>query len=106
MSAAFLALMLLAPAPVRAAGPGDPVLEALGAELARSFSGLRRMHPAPPLYYLSYQALETRSKSHTAVLGAMLAGSEAASRSLDVDVRVGSPLLDNTHEIKGAESAG
>lgn len=98
--------MLFAPAPAGAAGQGDPVLDALSAELSRSFSGLRRKHPAPPLYYLSYQALETRSLGHTAVLGSMLAESESASRTLDVDVRVGSPLLDNTHEIKGAESAG
>lgn len=105
MSAALLALLLLAPAPAGAASRKDPVLDALSAELARSYSGLRRKHPTPPLYYLSYEAVENRSVSLTAVLGSVLDEAESTSRTLDVDARVGSPQLDNTHEIKGAEAA-
>ena len=105
MPAALIAFLLLAAAPAGAAVAKDPVLDALREELTRSYTGLRRAHPAPPLYYLSYQAVETRQSGLTAVLGAILDQTEGGARTLDVDARVGSPELDNTHEIKGAEAA-
>lgn len=89
-----------------AAPPKDAVMDALQAELSRSFKALAKDDPKSPLYYLSYQAVETRSRGLSAVLGSLLHDNADARRSLDVDARVGSRRLDNTHEIKGAESAG
>ncbi|MBI3297683.1 MAG: TldD/PmbA family protein [Elusimicrobia bacterium] len=104
MLAVLLAAALL-PSSSRAQPP-DPVLDALSAELRRSVKGLRMAEPGTPLYYLSYQAVETRARSLSAILGSLHEESEGVSRTLDVDARVGSRALDNTHQIKGAESAG
>ncbi len=100
MLAAALVLFLAGPA--RAAS--DPVLSALNAELRRSFKSLRGAEETP-LYYLSYQAEESHVRRAGAVLGSLLEESLNASRVLDVDARVGSRRLDNTHQLKGAESA-
>lgn len=104
MLAALLAALIL-PLPGQAAEP-DPVLDALNTELQRSFQGLRKAEPGTPLYYLSYQAVETRSRTVSAILGSLHEESEGVTRTLDVDARVGSRALDNTHQIKGIESAG
>lgn len=89
-----------------AAASKDLVMDALQAELTRSFKAMRKEVTDPPLYYLSYQGVETRSRSLSAVLGSIIHDSAVSQRSLDVDARVGSRRLDNTHQIKGAESAG
>lgn len=81
-------------------------MEALAAELKRSFKGLHKDDPKVPLYHLAYQAVETRTRSLSAVLGSLIRDSSDARRTLDVDARVGSRRLDNTHQIKGAESSG
>lgn len=104
MPASLLLSALLAMPGV--AAPRDPVLDALSAELDRSYSGLRKAHSKPRLYYLSYQAVESRSRSAAAILGSLYEDAQSASRSLDVDARVGGPELDNTHQIKGVESMG
>lgn len=103
MLSALLAAALTLPA---AGAAADPVMDALGAELKRSFAALKADDPKAPLYYLSYQAVEARTRSLSAVLGSLIHDSSDARRSLDVDARVGSRALDNTHEIKGAESSG
>ncbi|TPW22051.1 MAG: TldD protein [Elusimicrobia bacterium] len=103
MPAALLALLLCVPA---ASAPKDPVMDALQTELARSYKALSKDDPKNPLYHLAYQAVELRTRTLASVLGSILHDSSDARRSLDVDARVGGLRLDNTHQIKGAESAG
>jgi TldD protein len=75
-------------------------MEALQQELGRSFVGLREAGQAP-LYLLQYGVEDRRSHLLAASLGAIEVDTEGAARYLDVDVRVGSPDLDNTHELRG-----
>ncbi|TBR17566.1 peptidase U62 [bacterium] len=105
MPPALLALILALPATAAPASQ-DAVMESLQAELQRSFKALSGADQRPPLYYLSYQAVETRSRSLSAVLGSLIHDSTDGRRTLDADARVGSRRLDNTHELKGAESGG
>ncbi|OGR41727.1 MAG: hypothetical protein A2X35_12695 [Elusimicrobia bacterium GWA2_61_42] len=98
----LLAALLLA-FPCAAAAqenPADPLLEALKTELSRSVEKLKDAEPAP-LYYLGYEAYDTAYYGVSAKGGAIYSEDDRRGRVLDVDVRVGSPALDNTHEIKG-----
>lgn len=97
-----LALILLPSTSVRAAtdAADDGLLQALQTELKRSYDGLRQVE-GPPLYYLGYEARDTYSFSSNAELGAIVYETERHERSLDVDVRVGTHNLDNTHQLKG-----
>ncbi len=82
------------------ADPRDPLMEGLQQELERSLAGLREVGQAP-LYFLQYAVEDQRSHLLAASLGAIEVDTESAARYLDVDVRVGSPNLDNTHELRG-----
>ncbi len=98
------ALLFFSALPAAALTPGeDPLLRALKAELDRSFSKLRNAEKVP-LYFLHYGATDTEYYSVGATLGALSYDSSGRERKLDVDARFGSPLLDNTHELKGAQS--
>ncbi|MBI4349957.1 MAG: TldD/PmbA family protein [Elusimicrobia bacterium] len=78
----------------------DPYMNALVKELDRSFSGLKNSEKTP-LYYLGYEL--TASKYHylSAKLGALDGDSAYAGNKLDIDLRVNSMELDNTHQVKG-----
>ena len=52
-----------------------------------------------PAYYLAYQLVEQRIVSLEAEGGALITDSDDTERNLDVEVRVGTPKLDNTHPI-------
>ncbi|MEW5805916.1 MAG: metallopeptidase TldD-related protein [Acidobacteriota bacterium] len=78
----------------------SPVLSAMEKELSRCFETLSKEKPAG-LFFLSYQITDIDQKTISASFGAIKEDSEDHSRYLDVDVRVGSPELDNTHEIRG-----
>ncbi len=94
-------LVLLSYAPRAAPSvPQDALLEALQEELTRSVDGLSGAGQAP-LYFLQYAAEEHHSYTLAASLGAIEIQTEHGARYLDVDVRVGSPELDNTHELRG-----
>jgi predicted Zn-dependent protease len=80
--------------------PTDVLLRALDSELKRSFEGLGQVE-GPPLYYLGYEARDQTSYRLTAEMGAIVFEATRRDRSLDVDVRVGSRELDNTHQLKG-----
>lgn len=96
------ALSLLLPAAINAAGPkDDAVMNALVKELDRSFSGLKSAEKVP-LYYLGYELTDSRFHQLAAKLGAVEYDSEHPGATLDVDLRVGAPALDNTHQFKGA----
>jgi TldD protein len=81
-----------------------PVLGAMQAELSRSLAALKS-EPTPP-YFLSYEITETQRIGVGSSFGALVSSSENTSRVLDIDLRVGSPVLDNTHAIRGGFSGG
>ena len=85
--------------------PSDPLLDAMKTELNRSAEKLRNAE-ATPLYYIGYEVYDKTSYSLSAQEGSVYSEDDRRSRSLDVDVRVGSTSLDNTHEIKGNNSSG
>lgn len=78
----------------------DPVMNAVVKELERSFAGLKKAEPVP-LYYLGYAVTINRIGSLSAKLGALDYKAEAPSATLDVDMRVNTMELDNTHQVKG-----
>ena len=97
----LLSACLLLPAAARADEAGkDPVLNAMVKELERSFSGLKKAEPVP-LYYLGYEVTINKYASMSAKLGALDYKTEAPSATLDVDMRVNTMELDNTHQVKG-----
>jgi TldD protein len=84
-------------------GTNNIVLKAMGEELARSMKVLGQKG-APPPYFICYQITDTHRVSISASLGALGHSIQDRSRLLDVDLRVGSYQLDNTHEIRGRRS--
>ncbi len=103
MKKLFVALLLLSPGLAAAQPPADPLLDAMKAELARSMKTLPGAEQVP-LYYLSYQAYDKTSYSVSAQGGALYNDDFRRSRLLDIDARVGSFALDNTHEMKGSQA--
>jgi len=83
----------------------SPVLKIMEKEQKRSFKKLKGKEYAP-LYYLSYSIVEQQMHNISASYGAIDSDFERKKRYLDVDVRVGSPQLDNTHEIRGGYEFG
>jgi TldD protein len=99
---ALLSVMLLAAPPGgHAAASDDILLSAMQKELTRSFDKLKTAGHAP-LYYLSYRLDDTRSLDISSSYGC-LDDRECPqrSRTLRVEVRVGSPKVDNTHRLRG-----
>jgi TldD protein len=80
---------------------GDPVLvNALDTELKRAMSslgddGAAAQQPKP--YFLSYAVDDASSVNITAEYGAIGSSNQSRVRSVDVQVRLGSPAEDNTH---------
>lgn len=70
----------------------------LEGELARVQAALAD-HPDAP-YYLGYQAVDHRGFRLTARNGALAGQNTSHWRAADVDLRVGAPELDSTHEIR------
>jgi predicted Zn-dependent protease len=77
------------------------LLQAMQQELDRTMENLAGAAEEAPLYFLMYGAAERISYSCTASLGAIQDESDGHSRMLDIDLRVGSRQLDNTHQIRG-----
>ena len=91
-------------------------MQAMEAELARAMNSLgaaanlvaitpapptasgKPAVPAPKPYFLSYSVADAETVSITAQYGAVLSSHETHARTADVQVRLGSPLLDNTHD--------
>jgi len=93
---------LLAAAATLAAHPAQgatPVLEAMKQELQRSVDTLSKQ--PTPLYYLSYEITESVRVSLAASFGHFSGSSRGRQRLADIDLRVGSYDLDNTHTIRG-----
>lgn len=92
----LVAAAMLAGHPVRGA---TPVLDAMKEELQRSVETLSKQ--PTPLYFLSYEVTGNRRYAVRASFGNITGSSEGENAVVDVDLRVGSPELDNTHSIRG-----
>jgi predicted Zn-dependent protease len=93
---------LISPAIVSAAAlvQQGVVIEAMRKELDRSFSKLKTAGAAP-LYFLSYSVYDVDSISLQADYGAIQShDNRERTRTLHVDLRVGSPQTDNTHKLR------
>jgi predicted Zn-dependent protease len=75
----------------------SPVLDILKAENDRELNALKST--PDPAYYLAYQLVEQRVVSLEAEGGALITDNDDTQRNLDVEVRVGSPQLDNTRAL-------
>jgi TldD protein len=84
--------------------PADPILTAMQAELGRMAQALGKT--PVPVYFLSYQLTDDQAVQVSASFGALTGSQERNERTLDVDLRVGSPALDNTHAMRGNVSFG
>jgi TldD protein len=112
-------------APAAASVAKDPVLmQAMEAELSRAMDSLgaamtpvsappvaaplaanakpvasrKPAAPQPKPYFLSYSVADAETVSISAQYGAVLNSNERRARTADVQVRLGSPALDNTHD--------
>jgi TldD protein len=81
-----------------------PALDAMTAELKRSFEALSK-HEAPP-YFASYEVTDSRSIAIGASFGTLTSSVDDTSRVLDVDVRVGDYKRDNTHVMRSSHDRG
>jgi len=75
----------------------SPLLDILDAENKRQMAALRKQ--VEPAHYLAYQLVEQRIVNLEAEGGALITDSDDTARNLDVEVRVGSPELDNTRNL-------
>lgn len=97
---ALSALLFLPGAIAQAQAPASsPLLHAMSFELDRSMTGLRAQ-PHPP-YFIAYEIAEANTAIIRGSFGAITEDSRSRRRSLVVDLRVGTPKLDNTHALRG-----
>ncbi len=89
---ALLFAALAAPAP-------DPVEEVLASELDRAMAHLADREDPP--YHVAATVVDAREWTLSATDGTLAADQHSTRRTLDVDLRVGSPELDNTHPLRG-----
>jgi TldD protein len=83
--------------------PPSPLLATMRAELDRSMPVLS--HASPPAYFINYSVTQSRRAQVMGSNGALLDSSENLNRFLEVQVRVGSYELDDTHKVGGQESS-
>ena len=100
LSGLGLAGVVHAAPPVIEAGAPDPLLDATASELERAAAALGA--EAEPLYWLSYGVVDRHTLDVEATSGAAGTINEHHVRLGDVDLRVGSMQLDNTHKIRDA----
>lgn len=80
--------------------PGETVLiRAMKKELDRSFSRLKNAGDNP-LYFLCYRVYDNDELKLGASFGALNQNQESHRRSLDIEARVGSTEIDNTHKLR------
>lgn len=79
----------------------DVFLKAMQEELKREYKVLKENKP--PVYYIAYRAEEVEKVYFNATLGILSDESILHLRNLSVQIKIGSPQMDNTHEIKGSD---
>ena len=73
----------------------DLLLATMEKELHRGQTELAKQDPAP--YFTSYDVTEGESLVILSAQGGILTSSHTSHRSADVNMRIGTPALDNTH---------
>jgi len=73
----------------------DLLLATMEKELHRGQTELAKQDPAP--YFISYDVTEGESLVILSAQGGILTSSHTSHRSADVNMRIGTPALDNTH---------
>jgi predicted Zn-dependent protease len=81
-----------------------PVLKAMEAELDRSASVFAKSDP--PGYFISYAVTDDQVVEVSGSNGALLSSGENRNRWLDVQIRAGSPALDDTHRAGDRPAGG
>lgn len=89
---------------VPVSNPRPPLVELLQSELTRAITGLSTQ--AEPLYALGYQVTDRTEVGISAQDGGIVQSKRERSRSLDVDMRVGSYQLDQTKALPGEFERG
>jgi predicted Zn-dependent protease len=82
-----------------------PILRAMEKELQRSMEGLKNAGKEP-LFFIQYECLDEERLRLSASLGALTQEDYGRERNLSVDLRVGTPQLDNTHQLRGSYGMG
>jgi hypothetical protein len=100
-----LGVATIVASPLRALANDDLVMRAMRDELTRSVAQLRLEDLERP-YFISYRVEERRDQRISATFGGVLNRYEGVRRFLNVEVRVGSPALDNTNFLSGDFSGG
>ena len=94
-------LALAACAQLAAANPADApapaVLSAMQDEMGRSMAALSKADP--PVYFLSFTVADREVTEVSGSNGAVMTSSDSHSRWLEVQSRVGTYQLDNTHKL-------
>jgi predicted Zn-dependent protease len=80
----------------------SPILDAMVEENQRWMKQIKDI-PAAPAYYLAYSILHQRIVSINAEGGAVVSSDDETDRYVDVEVRVGSPALDNRRPLSDDE---
>lgn len=99
----IVAVILSSPAVPRA--QESPVIRAMQDELQRSISDLR-LKDEPPPYFVAYKVEDTTATRITASLGAIIRNVSGRSRTLQVDVRVGNYMFDNSNFVERRGAMG
>lgn len=81
----------------RSSAAPSPLITAMETELQRSMEILRKTDPPP--YFIAYSVVDQQNVQVQGSNGALLESQEARTRWLEVQVRVGSYELDNTHKV-------
>jgi TldD protein len=99
----IISLVLVLSAGARAQeekAPDRALMKALEFELQRSVEKLKNAGEAP-LYFLAYRVYDVEDVSISGSYGAVDGRQQGGrQRHLDVELRVGSPQLDNTHKVR------
>ena len=79
--------------------PDTALMSALQTELTRAMTSLGSEDPAksPKPYFLSYAVADASNLSLSAQYGALTSSNQSHTRTADIQVRLGSPALDNSH---------
>lgn len=87
-------------------GAPSPVLEVLAGEVARNLAQLQAEAREVPAYFLAYDLIARDHLWLEAQQGQLVRRRHDSDRAVDVDVRVGSPQLDNSHAQGGNYGPG
>ena len=82
-----------------ASAPGDKpdvLLSAMQDELQRAQTSLGKLDPAP--YFLSYSVYDQSGTVAVGSEGSLISSTDVRRRTADVTMRIGTPVLDNSHQ--------